>query len=533
MSRVTGLDRLGLWLISCWALVMAAVFFQPAVRIVVACLGLALTWQGMSRLTEDRVCVRIACWSYLLKIALAGALYYASFDRWPLFRSYQGERGFWVFAEDALAYHYHAINLIQAWRGFSPFPQTDISNWSFIVYVGALYRAFGSQPLVVSCLNAWWGSVIVGAGLVMMRRWACSEAAIRLGVGLLAFWPSLLLWSSQPLKDPFLLALIMLALATLVVIVDPRPRSGPTLVKLTMLLSVLLLVLAVFRSYAGTQLGIVIAVVTMGAAVRELLRARWGGAARMLLVSAIAPCIIVVAGHVDVRKLATRAGGHTPLVSLSQPVLMSPPAPLPIPPPSASASITTPSRSSTDPPQASVISLPSRDDTRLGDPANGRFQWLTARIQESLDGLRGGFLSTGGHSLMDPHVRFRRFSEVIEYLPRGLCIAILAPFPWQWFDVSGRTRIFRAVTAVEAVVVYFLVVGFLLRMVDVRRLGMQSAAVLLFVLLSAIPMGMIVANLGTLFRLRLQFLLPLVMLLCGVDIWRGYRQLYQRLVWRR
>jgi hypothetical protein len=122
---------------------------------------------------------------------------------------------------------------------------------------------------------------------------------------------------------------------------------------------------------------------------------------------------------------------------------------------------------------------------------------------------------------------------VIEYLPRGLSVAILTPFPSQWFDVGGRTRAFRVFTAIEAVLIYFLVGGFLLRIAEVRRLGTQPAAVLLFVLLSAIPMCLIVANLGTLFRLRLQFLLPLVMLLCGVDIWSGYRQLYQQLLWRR
>ena len=134
-------------------------------------------------------------------------------------------------------------------------------------------------------------------------------------------------------------------------------------------------------------------------------------------------------------------------------------------------------------------------------------------------------MSTGGHSAVDPKKQFRGPLDVLSYLPRGLAIAFLAPLPWQWFDAGGRVGILRPFAAIEMVLIYLLLGGVLLSLPELHKhLGVHTAVLLSFVLLVAIPMSLTVANLGTLFRLRLQFLLPLWVVVALLDIVGGYRR---------
>ena len=74
-----------------------------------------------------------------------------------------------------------------------------------------------------------------------------------------------------------------------------------------------------------------------------------------------------------------------------------------------------------------------------------------------------------------------------------------------------------------------LLLAFLWRIREARHyLGMRTGVVWLFVILTAVPMSLTVANVGTLFRLRLQFLIPLLLLMCVVDIPEFYRRLAAR-----
>ena len=508
----------------CWAFVMAGLFLQPAVPVLIAVLGFFLTRIGMSRLTKDRWCVKLALWSYGLKITLALTLYLVSFYHWPLLREYQGERGFWVFSEDALAYHYHANNLVRAWNGLAPYPQTGISNWSFIVYMGLLYRAFGIQPLVVSCLNAWCGTVIVGSGLVMMQRWTLSPKAVRFGVALLGFWPSLLLWSSQSMKDPLLLALTFVGLCLLLELIRAQARDDRVFFGLAGLLGLLLSLLVLFRDYTAIQLGTVSSIMTAGLAIRWIRTGVYRLAIRLVAVAVLIPLVIVLAGQLDLHGLAVRPTLPDAVVTSPTTVTLFP---------VSEAVRSTPAPLSTAP-EAVPLSLTGQPhaaaSTALADKAHRHWWrgWVQLRVKD-LDSRRQGFLSTGGHSLMDADVRFSKLSDVVRYLPKSLSLALLAPFPWQWFDVDGQTKAFRTLTALETLLMYVLLAGLLFRASQVRRYtSVQTVTVLLFIVVSAIPMGLVVANLGTLFRLRLQFLLPLMMLLCVVDVWSGYRQVLQQ-----
>lgn len=147
---------------------------------------------------------------------------------------------------------------------------------------------------------------------------------------------------------------------------------------------------------------------------------------------------------------------------------------------------------------------------------------------ESLEGRRLGFVNAGGYSLTDAWAKISTPKKLITYLPRALAIGVLAPFPWQWFDVKGSTGIMRAFGSVEMILWYLLLPGVIYglgRVFTHRHPG--GLFLLAYILLVAVPLSLVVANLGTLFRLRLVFLLPLLLIAAAGDPVSLYQRLFR------
>jgi tetratricopeptide (TPR) repeat protein len=156
------------------------------------------------------------------------------------------------------------------------------------------------------------------------------------------------------------------------------------------------------------------------------------------------------------------------------------------------------------PPRLFAISGP-RSDYVTGGRA-----WQYGDALGGLSRMRRGFTSAGGHSLIDGDVEFHGYWDVLGYLPRAVANVFLVPYPWQWFDIGGSTGRFRALSVVETVLLYTLIVPLTVGLWACIRRGSPDALYLaLFVLAQAVLLGLIVNNMGTLFRLRLQLLLPL------------------------
>jgi len=132
---------------------------------------------------------------------------------------------------------------------------------------------------------------------------------------------------------------------------------------------------------------------------------------------------------------------------------------------------------------------------------------------ESLGSLRRGFVLTGGYSLMDARAYISTPGKLLQYLPRALAIGFLAPFPRHWLDTKGSTGVMRLLAGGEMVLVYLLMPAALLGIWRVvRRREVGGLLLLAFILGTASAISLVVANLGTLFRLRLLFLFPLLIM---------------------
>jgi Dolichyl-phosphate-mannose-protein mannosyltransferase len=120
------------------------------------------------------------------------------------------------FGGDANTYDIYGQSLVQAWHGnayhrqiYEAFVASGASAWGMIYLVAAVYEVIGANMLAIQLINAAIGAataiVVFNAAQTLFGNTRVSKtAAILVG-----FFPSLILWSSQALKD----GLIIMALA--------------------------------------------------------------------------------------------------------------------------------------------------------------------------------------------------------------------------------------------------------------------------------------------------------------------------------
>ena len=131
---------------------------------------------------------------------------------------------------------------------------------------------------------------------------------------------------------------------------------------------------------------------------------------------------------------------------------------------------------------------------------------------EHISNLRQAITSTGGSSVVDAQQIFNHLWDVIAFMPRALLIAFLAPFPWEVL-FGGKTAGLQPLAVPDNLLIICLLPALALAYWQrLRRFQPDEWFLLAFVLVTAVGHGLVMANAGTLFRLRLQFLIPAIVL---------------------
>jgi len=127
------------------------------------------------------------------------------------------------FGGDANTYDIFGQSLVEAWHGneyhqarYEGFVASGATAWGMIYLVAAVYEVVGANMLAVQLVNAAIGAataiVVYHAAQTLFGNKRVSQVAAIL----VAFFPSLVLWSSQALKDGLIIMALALAiLATL------------------------------------------------------------------------------------------------------------------------------------------------------------------------------------------------------------------------------------------------------------------------------------------------------------------------------
>lgn len=127
------------------------------------------------------------------------------------------------FGGDAKTYDIFGASLVQSWHGdeyhrqvYTQFVSSGASAWGMLYIVATVYELIGTNLYAIQLINA-----SVGASTAVVVYYSAqtlfnNERVSRLAALLVAFFPSLILWTSQALKDGIIILTLALAiLATL------------------------------------------------------------------------------------------------------------------------------------------------------------------------------------------------------------------------------------------------------------------------------------------------------------------------------
>ena len=110
----------------------------------------------------------------------------------------------YLFAPDEETYNYRGDLISRYWRGelpMDPSARFESEGMGYPYIVAMLYFPFGSMPLLPKLLNAWMGSLAVLELFRLTRLIGGSDAAALRAAKFMAYFPSMILWSSLMIRD--------------------------------------------------------------------------------------------------------------------------------------------------------------------------------------------------------------------------------------------------------------------------------------------------------------------------------------------
>ena len=127
------------------------------------------------------------------------------------------------FGGDANTYHIFGESLNMSWHGddyhasrYAAFIQSGVGAWGMLYVVAIVYEVLGSNMFAVQLINASIGASTAVVVYYVAQTLFNNTRVSKMAALLVAFFPSLILWSSQALKDGLIImALVLCILATL------------------------------------------------------------------------------------------------------------------------------------------------------------------------------------------------------------------------------------------------------------------------------------------------------------------------------
>ncbi len=181
-----------------------------AASLLIVPIAVLASWIILQAKTDSRFLFRLFATGLLARI-LVGTLIYVF--QWQDF-----------FGGDALTYDFFGFALLRVWEGNTDYQYAvDVfsgggasSGWGMLYLVAAIYKIVGRNMLAVQYVNAILGAASAPIAYLISMELFPNKRVARLCALLSAFFPSLVLWSSQGLKDgPIVFLLVLSMLATL------------------------------------------------------------------------------------------------------------------------------------------------------------------------------------------------------------------------------------------------------------------------------------------------------------------------------
>ncbi len=396
-----------------------------------------------------------------LRIVFGFALFWISLRHLPFMRSLQLGDGFWLLALDGRSYFDTARHA--AMHGLATISPASASP-AYTRLLALALRMFGESPLTAVVVNV---IAYVTSCAVCTAMWPANEgagkAARAIAIAALSFAPSVVIFSTQPLKDQTFVTLIVAIVCCLrpVLRLGHEPgRRWPAATLLLVVAGAAMYAIAGIRAYYGVLI-IIGALAAMGVYLVMLPLRRWP----LQIGAALAAILVLWAAFVE---------GAGPYAERYRRFVDS------------------------------LLRVPTADSR-------------AAVAVEPIEVAREGFVSAGGatnlagHAPWNPAATSSRIdNELMGLLTLTVPVTLLKRLPGMAF--SGG----RGLLLVADLDTLFLDAIILLQIVLLIR-GWRHAAgdVIYLVFVAAIGVGVmlllayVVTNYGTLFRLRLMYAVPL------------------------
>jgi hypothetical protein len=183
--------------------------FAPGALAVCAAASVPTIWVLAREHDDKTFLLRVFVLAVIARIILGTVIFTAGYEEF--------------FGGDANTYDLYGQSLAMGWHGneyhatrYTNFAASGASAWGMLYIVAVIYEVIGTNRFAIQLLNA-----SVGASTAITVYYAAKALfnnvrVSRLAAILVAFFPSLVLWSSQALKDALIIQALALAiLATL------------------------------------------------------------------------------------------------------------------------------------------------------------------------------------------------------------------------------------------------------------------------------------------------------------------------------
>ena len=363
------------------------------------------------------------------------------------------------FALDSSLYQQRAIRLLDilkedglgAWAATPERAHVKLLSLQFAVF-GPLfgYSILSAEPFNLFCYAA-----ILSLVLILGREVGGRRVGL-LAAGIVALWPTFLLHTTQLLKDPLF---IVGALALILIVTTwlTRTYSWRGAIGMGALMAFMTGLLLLIRVQFGVVIYALVFFAFVLLIIRQLLERR------LLYWNLICPLLILLAG---IFALFYMAASHGPLT--------------------------------TQTPHTYTERLYAAAETTAVEASRVRYTFIAWHPEAG--------------SVIDAHVEFKNFNDLILYLPRALVIGLWAPFPKHWVSVGMSVgRAGRLLSGAETFVIYLCQ---LLALVGIFRAPRCLPAWLLLTItiFGVTALGFVVSNIGALYRFRYLFWVLLIIL---------------------
>ncbi len=401
----------------------------------------------------------------LLHISVAAAI--LTVGRYQLMPAQFRANGLGEFASDCFPYQEEVADLVEVLKNSGPVTwatwPTQLHVRLYSLPVAAVSRWMGFSVLAIEPLNLVYYLAILTLVFKLGKEVFDYRAGL-MAATIVALWPSLLLHTMQLLRDPLLLvAVLALFLAMTRGLKRNYPWHRGALMGIAAALSIVMIRIVRLPMWdlTGAMVGL-FGVFLLARLVRE----------RRVLIGNVGLAAIMIAAFVITPHFqsAFRNQQHTK------------------------------ARRRVLPEQ--IQALPIGEQIGIRRAGFGL---------EAADPER----STPWGSVIDPDVRLERRADIIRYLPRAAVIGFFAPFPNMWLNSGTEVGISgRILSGLETLVTYAIECFALAGLWRARR---ELAAWLLFTILAigVIALGLVVNNIGALYRLRYSFWILIVVLGAG------------------